>query len=174
AAWNLFDGDSGTSQYTVTVAKTGSTDSAWAVSGTISIHNLTPFLATLGAVADPMESGFGGTLDCGVTFPYVMALDETLTCSYPIPLPNGDNRTNTANVTATGLVGGGVATADVTFGAPTTEVNAGVTVNDTNGSSWAFGDSGSVSYNRTFSCGGDQGVHGNTATIVETNQSAGA
>jgi hypothetical protein len=175
AAWDLFDGDSGTSQYTVTVAKTGSTDSAWAVSGTISIHNLTPFPATLAAVVDPMANGFGGTLDCGgVSFPYAMALDETLTCTYSAPLPNGDSRTNTANITTSGAVGGSVATAAVVFGAPTTEVNAGVTVNDTNGSSWAFGDSGSVSYNRTFSCGGDQGVHGNTATIAETNQSASA
>ena len=52
-----------------------------------------------------------------------------------------------------------------------TVVNGSVNVDDTNGSSWLFGDGGSASYTRTFTCDGDAGEHDNTATIRETGQS---
>jgi hypothetical protein len=65
-----------------------------------------------------------------------------------------------------------VATADVIFGDPTTEVNDTVNVTDTfEGDLGSFSDTGSTSYTRTFGCDGDEGQHDNTATIVETGQS---
>ncbi|HET9443241.1 MAG TPA: hypothetical protein VFO65_07945, partial [Acidimicrobiales bacterium] len=73
-----------------------------------------------------------------------------------------------------GSVGGGSGTASVVFSSPTTIVNGGVTVVDSNGASWQFADSGTVSYDRTFTCDGDEGSHANTAAIVETGQSASA
>jgi hypothetical protein len=70
-------------------------------------------------------------------------------------------------------VRGGSGTASVTFGAPTSEVNASVNVDDTNGMSWLFAGSGSQVYKKTFTCGSSQ-VYRNTATIRETKQSASA
>jgi hypothetical protein len=59
---------------------------------------------------------------------------------------------------------------------PDSVVNGTITVIDTNGSSWAFSDSGSVTYAETFACDSDQdpGSHPNVATILETGQSASA
>ena len=171
--WQLFTGDSGTSAYTVAVARTGSTDSAWAVSGTIQIHNPAPMAATISSVADVVSAGIAATVSCGVTFPHSLGSDQTLQCTYQTALPDGSSRTNTATAATTGPVGGGSGTAAVTFGAPTTQVNATIHVSDTNGASWEFSDSGSVNYTRTFTCG-SSGVHGNTATIQETGQSDSA
>ena len=56
--WNLFEGDSGTSQYTVTVTKTGYTDSDWRVEGTITIYNPAPGPALITGVSD-VVSGVG-------------------------------------------------------------------------------------------------------------------
>jgi hypothetical protein len=173
--WDLFTGDSGTSQYTVSVDKTGYTDSAWAVAGTITIENNTPFDATITDVSDVI-SGYGGavSVDCGVgvTFPYILASGATLECSYSTSLPDGSSRTNTATVTTSGIVGGDEDRADVIFGDPTTEVNKEINVTDTNGQSWGpVSDDTTWTYDKTFACDGDAGTHDNTATIVETEQS---
>jgi len=161
--WTLFTGDSGTSLYTLGVSRTGFMDSAWAVAGTISIYNPSPSAATLTGVADVVSPGIAAAVDCGVSFPHSLAGGDTLTCSYQTALPDSDSRTNTATATTSGMVGSGSGSAAVTFGAPTTEVNATITVADSNGGSWNFSDSGSVSYSRTFRCDADQGVHPNTA-----------
>jgi hypothetical protein len=174
-AWDLFTGDSGTSQYTVSVDKTGYTDSDWAVNGTITIENNTPFDAVIESVSD-VVSGVGSVaVDCGgVTFPYTLPSGGTLECTYSTSLPDGSSRTNTATVTTSGIVGGGEATADVTFGNPTTEVNKEINVTDTNGGSWGpVSDDASWTYSKTFTCDGDAGTHNNTATIQETGQSSG-
>ncbi|HEX3126872.1 MAG TPA: hypothetical protein VH394_06055 [Thermoanaerobaculia bacterium] len=174
AQWQLFNGDQGTSRYTVAVERIGHADSGWAVAGTIHIQNPAPVTATIQSVADVISANIPAAVDCGVSFPYALAGGQTLDCSYQTPLPDGTNRTNTATVATTGPVGGGSGNAAVVFGDPTTQVNASIHVSDTNGGAWQFGDSGSVSYDRTFACGGDAGGHGNTAAIVETGQSASA
>lgn len=175
--WDLFTGNSGTSEYTVAVTKDAGTDSDWAVSGTITIQNNTPLAATITDVLDAI-SGFGAAaVNCGVTFPHVLASGATLTCTYSTSLPDGSNRTNTATVTTSGTVGGGSASFPVTFGNPTTVVNDSITVTDTNS---AFGGPYTVNgnmtwtYNRPFTCDADQGTHDNTATIVQTSQSDSA
>ena len=173
-AWSLFTGDTGTSLYSIAVDRTGFTDSAWAVAGTITIYNPSPYAANLTSVTDAISPAIGASVDCGVSFPYSLAGNSTLECTYQTGLPDGSSRTNTATVTTTGTVHGGTGTAPVTFGAPTTEVNASVDVADSNGGSWTFNGSGAVSYPRTFGCNSDQGIHGNTATIVQTGQSDSA
>jgi hypothetical protein len=173
--WYLFEGDTGTSLYTVAVERTGSTDGDWSVSGTISVHNPAPSTATLQSVTDQVSPAIAAAVDCGgASFPYALGSGETLECTYETALPDGASRTNTATATTTGPVGSGSGSAAVVFGDPTTEVNATVTVNDSNGGSWQFSGSGAQSYARTFACNADQGVHGNVATIVETGQSDGA
>jgi len=174
-AWEIFNGDTGTSKYMVQVSKTGHVDSGWAVSGGIHVDNNTPFDTLLTGISDLITGGIAPAVDCGVGFPIPLAAGETLDCTYATPLPDGTDRVNTATVTTTGVVGGGQATAPVVFGAPTTEVNAEVNVTDTNGMSWGpVADDTAWMYDRTFACGGDAGSHGNVATIVETGQTDNA
>jgi hypothetical protein len=54
-------------------------------------------------------------------------------------------------------------------------INDVINVDDTNGYSWTFSNSGSVTYDKTFTCK-DEGTYEyvNTATIRETGQSASA
>lgn len=174
ATWDLFRGDSGTSRYTVTLTKTGYTDSAWAVSGTISIYNPAPAAVLITGITDTVSPSINATVTCPA---WAVLSQSTLVCTYSSSLPDGSNRTNTAVVTtgAPGYIGGGQDSADVIFGDPTTTVNGTVSVSDTYaGSLGSFSDSGSTTYDRAFTCDGDSGTHGNTATIVETGQTASA
>lgn len=175
-AWHLFTGDSGTSKYTITATKESFTDSDWAVEGEIWIDNDTPFDAVVTGVSDVITGGFNPAVDCGGAFPQVISAGGSLHCTYgPVALPDGSSRTNTATVTTEGLVGGGEAEAAVEFGEPTTEVNGTINVTDTNGPS--FGPTSETTtwmYERTFTCGGDQGTHPNIATLVETGQNDSA
>lgn len=180
--WWMFAGDSGMSTYDVTVTKTGFVDSDWAVSGTISIHNpnTNGTAATIESV-DDMVSGVGAAaVDCGVVFPFVLSSDDTLNCTYGMPLPDGTNRVNTATVTTSGPVPGGSDDADVLFGDPTRVVNGEINVNDTNGEAWVTSDTMTWNYDRTFDCSRNPAdytdghymyTHPNVATIVETQQS---
>ncbi len=171
ASWNLFRGDSGTSNWTVSVDKTGSTDSAWAVSGTITVANNNPMAATVTGVTDSI-TGIGAiAVTCPVTFPHILGAFSSFACTYASALPNGTTRTNTATATTSGAVAGDSGTAAVTFGAPTSVVGASVNVTDTNGMSWGpvSGDT-SWTYPETFTCDGDEGRHDNRATITETGQ----
>ena len=65
--------------------------------------------------------------------------------------------------------------AAVTFGAPSQEVNKSIHVTDPNGPALTFDQTGSQTYaSATYTCDADGGQHPNTATIVETGQSASA
>lgn len=168
---DLFYGQSGSSTYTVEVTKDAGTDSNWEVHGTITIHNPAVFSATITNIADDI-TGWGPV---GVTCPgglsQSLAAGADLVCTYSSPLPNGDARLNTATVTTSGVVGGGSGNANVIFGEPTTLVNDEIDVTDTNPGvgPWHFANSDSVSYDVTFTCGEDQGLHNNTASIVGGN-----
>lgn len=176
--WALFDGDSGTSDYTVTLTKGTGVDSAWAVSGTITIENPSDQDAPIASVTDVISGAGAGaaTVVCPVTFPYILPDGGTLTCTYSRSLPDGASRTNTATVTlTTSPVFTG--TAPITFGAPTTTVRDTVHVDDTYSGGpqdQVFSDSGSATYSRTFECGDDEGTINNTATITETGQNDSA
>jgi hypothetical protein len=65
-----------------------------------------------------------------VKFPYTLAGNDTLECSYSTSLPDGSARVNTATVTTRGDVPGGSGTADVQFGAPSSQVDGCVAVSD--------------------------------------------
>ena len=177
ATWNLFTGDTGTSDYTVTLTKGTGVDSAWAVSGTISINNPGTLDAVISSVSDVISGApTTATVVCPWSFPHTLAAGASTSCTYSTPLPNGTSQTNTATVTlSAGTVFTG--TAAVTFGSPTTTVNGTVHVTDTYAGGpqhQAFSSSGSATYSRTFACDADEGSHGNTATIDETSQSDSA
>jgi hypothetical protein len=121
--------------YEVEVGAT-SADSAWAVEGTITIANTTPLDATLTAVADVVSVGINATVDCGVTFPYVLLAGQSLECDYSAALPNADDRTNTATATRQNTPTGTTnvtGTAPVDFdGATVTQIDECVDVTDDN------------------------------------------
>jgi hypothetical protein len=175
ATWDLFDGDSGTSDWTVALTKDNGTDSGWAVSGTITINNPSEQTAIIASVTDQLTGGINATVNCGAgSFPRTLVKGATLNCTYSSALPDGTNRTNTASATlTTGPIFTGTAAA--TFGAPTTVVNGTVDVTDTNGQSWDdVADDASFTYDETFDCAADEGTHNNTATITQTGQSDSA
>lgn len=164
--WDLFSGNTGTSEYTVTATRSGPVDSNWAVSGEITIENDTPFAATITDVTDSI-SGYGAVkVTCPGGTSQNLDSGDTLTCTYSTALPNGSGRTNTATVTTSGTVGGGTATAPVTFGAPTNTYDETLDVTDTNDMSWTFTGSISKTYSDTFSCSADEGKHVNTVSAT--------
>jgi hypothetical protein len=176
--WNLFMGNTGQSQYTVSVDKTGFTDSKWAVAGTITIANPAPAeFDTIITSVDDVVNGTVAGVDCGVDFPYVLPGGATLECVYSTPLSDGVERINTATVAVDteSFVQGGEGTAPVSFANPIiTEVNPSINVTDTNGEGWAASDAATWTYTRIFACGDDEGIHDNIATITETGQADNA
>ena len=175
--WDLFTGETGTSDWTVSVDQTDYTDSDWAVSGNITVHNPAPIDATINGVGDVLATDGAATVDCGVTFPYVLAAGADLDCSYSLDPTAANDQLNTATATLANTPSGTTdftGTADVTFGDPTTLVNDTINVTDDNGlSETATGDD-SWTYSEDFTCNGDEGQHDNTATITETGQEADA
>lgn len=129
-------------------------------------------------------------LDPGETGCYPYRLDIPFSGgAFPQPKPGGTYKV-TANVTITNHSGwlpggrncpgpapcpfGPSPSATATLPHSPTLINNTIHVDDTNGSSWMFYASGSVSYARTFTCDSDAGTHVNTATIRETGQSDSA
>ncbi len=183
--WKFIGEAPSTHSYTVAVERQAS-DSAWAVSGVITIKNTAPTEATITGVTDVVSDSISAAVDCGVTYPHRLAAGATLVCSYTASLPDASERINTVTVTTSGPVSGGTGTAKVVFGAPTTVVGpAEVTISDDKtGETWKASGSDSVTYSAEFSCPTDvtrytNGVYQapdfvNTATITETNQSDSA
>jgi hypothetical protein len=203
-SWVLFNGDQGTSQYTISVspAATPFVDSDIAVSGNITIQNPNTVPVYIQSVSDVL-SGAGApsvTPSCGVSFAapgYVLAAGATLTCSYSAPLPNGDARTNTASTSAKPTATGTAKTFSTSpvavnpASATTTEVNKTVNVTDKfcgttsiascDPVAGAVGlgtvtnpNSGTFNTNHTFTCGADAGTFNNIARITQTSQTSAA
>src|ERR1041385_1924010 len=82
--------------YTLTASATY-TDSAWAVSGSITVHNpATTLTATDASVADSIGSA---TVTCPGSAPYSIAPGGDLVCTYTASLAGAVNGTNTATAT---------------------------------------------------------------------------
>jgi uncharacterized repeat protein (TIGR01451 family) len=179
---NIADGDEVTVTYTVAVTRDDGIESGWQVQGVITVTNPHPSAAAQGVQVADVFLGSGAAVDCGGSPSVNVPAGGSATCSYSISLgskPAGTN-TNTATATLPDLTSS-TGTADVTFGAPTTVLDASINVTDTNepGVVYPFPNgSGSVSYDKTFDCANQVYVNNiasytwlNTASIVETGQS---
>ena len=197
--WLFIDGSGNEkATWTVDVEYLGAEDRDFVVSGVITIENIGTTDKLITGVFDDLIGGFDPEneqllidVDCPVAeFPFLLEAGETLECTYSQVLPNakvGDSGTNTAKVTVEGE--------EPYFGQkdweftepPTLEINKTVNVKDI---SDLFGEValGSVTapngdrftYPKDFAWE-DYGADGcgsftydNTATIVETEQSASA
>lgn len=162
--------------WTVDVTYKDYTDSDWNVSGVITVENT----GTLDAVIAAVDDVLAGTVidvNCGVTFPYTLPVGETLTCTYDEDgYVEGFNEVTVATERAEYF-----ADKEIVWGDPTAEVNKTVTIEDS-----LYGELGTATapddaqftYTKDFAwadygadnCGNFS--YNNTATIVETEQSA--
>jgi hypothetical protein len=181
--WLYVDGSGDeTATWTVDVTYEGYEDYGHNVSGDITIENTGTVTAVITAVDDVL----GGTsidVDCGVTFPYGLPVGETLICTY-----DEDGYVTDSNiVTVTTERDDYSASADIIWGGPTTEIDKTVNIEDI---SDLFGtvvlgsvtapNGATFTYDKAFTWDGygadlcGDYLYDNTATIVETGQSADA
>ena len=180
--WDLFRGDSGTSLFTVAVTKDGQAENAW-IEGEVFVQN-TGELATEDLMivielfnGQPPPDDLIDSFELDISEKPVLDPGEEYFYAYTatIPLddifPDGTYKI-TANVTITnhsGFIGvpfGPSPSADTNLPIEPEEVDGSITVEDTNGMSWTFEDSGSETYPMEFVCDEDEGLHENTATII--------
>ena len=183
--WLYTDGSGDeTATWTVDVTYEDFLDRDFNVSGKITIENTGNVDAVITAVADVLADD-PIDVDCGVEFPYTLPASRTLTCTYDEDVDGQIEGFNV--VTVTTERDEYKAEAEIVWGDPTTEKNETVNVKDI---SDLFGevDLGSVTapdgdtftYDKNFAwedygqdgCGSE--AYDNTATIVETGQSAKA
>lgn len=185
--WNISRGDSATSEYTINVNRTGYTDRAWIEGnvtvcngGEVATENLTVLLELRDGLPPPndligtytLDLSSNPVLDPGEVGVYPYRIDLT-----PEQVHAGGTYKVTANVKITNHSGhlgtpfGPSPSATTILPGTLTPLYECINVDDTNGGSWMFSDSGSVKYNVTFT---ENGTYVNTATIMETGQSANA
>lgn len=193
--WDLFAGDTGTSRYTISLTKgTKVTTGQYDVAVSLTVHNAGDDSTADLLVTMQMQRKSGGSTwtNCSalldvtsqnnpigpratVTYTGTLTLNAadqpwfsnattySVLCS--VYVSNHPGPKNTVGPKTTTQIAG--------FTPAATVVNNTINVDDTNGGSWAFSASGSVSYDTTFSCE-DEGTHENTATIRQTGQSDSA
>jgi hypothetical protein len=153
------------------------------VSGKITIFNDGQLPAVITAVDDVL-AGDPIDVSCGVTFPHTLPVGDTLTCTYNENVISKIEGFN--NVTVTTERDEYFADAEIIWGDPTTEINKTVTVEDVSNlfdkKTWTVTapNSATFTYEKAFKWA-DYGkdkcgpfIYNNTATIVETGQSASA
>jgi hypothetical protein len=182
-SWNLETGQSGTSTYTVKVTKSSGVDEIW-VDGQVCVENVSMAPTENLKVVDRLQALVGDDVITLASVPLDMSINPVLdpgeSQCYPYSIPfepvAGATYRNNARVTVTndprnpGEEMGPNEKVDFSLPDPMV-VNGSVNVDDTNGLSWLFTDSGTQTYTRTFTCDEDEGMHDNTATIRETGQS---
>jgi hypothetical protein len=187
--WTFYLGDFGTSTYTITVTKDAGTERVW-VEGTVTVNNGGDVATENLAITIELRDGVPPPKDLianafvDVSGNPVLDPGETGYYPYSVDIPSGDVHAGgqykvTACVTITNHSGhlgepfGPSPSATTTLPSSPTLINDVIHVDDTNGGSWTFSSSGSVTYDKTFTCR-DEGENVNTATIRETGQSDSA
>ena len=185
--WDIFEGDTGTSQYTITVTKSAATITSAHVEGTITVTN-EGVIPTEGlAILDEIYYGatLMGSASVDVSPMPVLAAGESYDYHYNVAFSTTPSLlteyTNKATITITN--GDPLETpleTSKTFDLTEDTANDNVIhVEDSNipegttgshNDPWDFSTSDFVTYAKTFSCD-DEGTNVNTATIQETGQS---
>lgn len=186
--WLYIDGSGDEcATWTIDVTYDSYEDSNWGVSGTITILNNDDYPVTITDIVDTL-CGEEIEIECGVTLPYNLPVGETLTCTYSESFE--EKVTDCYNIVTVYTESGGEYesnSVNLIWGDPTTEIYKTVNIKDL---SDLFGEvdlgivtapnNGQFTYTKDFAwenygaelCGDYQ--YDNTATIVETKQSASA
>ncbi len=183
--WLYIDGEGDeTATWTVEVTYLDFEDSDFNVSGTITIENTGTLDAVITGIDDVL-AGMAIDVNCGedFEFPYTLEVDDILTCTY-----SEDGYVEGANVvTVTTERDEYTADAPIFWGDPTTEINETVNIQDIsdlfgtvtlgsvtapNGDTFTYDEDFAWEDYGADNCGSFQ--YDNTATIVETDQSASA
>jgi len=194
---NMFNGDSAAEQYTVTVTKDNGTET-YLADGEICVTNggayATENLNIIDTVQYKVESGqFQDLVSYTVDLNGFSVLDPGANHCYPYSVTftpvEGAVYKNVAHVTITNHAGwrpggykcpgpelcpfGPDPKVDISLPSTPTLVNDTITVNDTNGQTLNFSQSGSQTYEKNYACGADAGQHDNTAAITYNDNSTG-
>jgi hypothetical protein len=173
-ALDLFSGDGSTVTYTIDVTKSIESD-VYTVEGDIILHNNEVYSTTGLTAIDCIQIDDGNgwedlsctTVDTGV----IVVANGTVNIPYSFTVTpqDGASYRNKAIIILDGYeVADGAAEVYAPFSFPTTptsEVNAQATVTDSNGMEWSFSDSGSETYDTTFTCA-NAGVNTNTVALT--------
>jgi hypothetical protein len=189
ATWNLFRGDSGTSDYTVSATKDAGTDKPF-VDGEVCVTNGGAEATQNLTIQGVLKDGVPPPNDVVTNFPIdvspqpVLGPGESYCYPYSVDIPSGFVHPGgpykvTANITITnhapGVTGGPSPSSNgVILPIIQTLVNDSITVDDSyagSGGPWTFIASGSQQYSRTFGCDADEGTHTNTASISPASAS---
>jgi hypothetical protein len=174
---DILSGASQDVDYEVIVTKTGTTDSGWKVTGSITMNNPWGTDATVTDIDDVISQAGEMDVTADVVCPSMtVPAGGSLVCTYSHAgyLANGGDWLNTVTVVSTGIEGG-QATALVDFSnATVTDVDDEVNIYDTlEGVETFLGkltDSYTFEYSQTYFCDADEGSHTNIADIRETGQ----
>jgi len=126
----------------VVVATPTAVDSAWTVSGSVTVHNPAPIPATVSALSDVLSDSTPVALQCAGSAPYTIAGGSDLTCSYSIGRDGADSGSNSATATLSNNNGGSTTfdgSVNYAFGAPSTVLHALATVTDNGATTDAAG-----------------------------------
>jgi hypothetical protein len=187
AVWNLFQGDTATSKYNVSLTKDNGTDQKY-IQGSVTVTNggsvATQNLAIAVTLTTPPDKDTLIKVPVNLSPMPILEAGASYSYTYIIPYEYvvGTNYKVTADVTIDNHSGsqsnGPSPSNDVTLTtSPTSLVNDTVHVTDNyNNQGWSFNQSGDKSYERTFNSGtpGLSVSYDNTATITETKQSSSA
>ncbi len=180
----LFDAG-GTATYTVTATETGFADSAFSVTGTITVTNPNDWESITFNLADAINNGGACAVSggAGVTLLAGASVTKTYACTYGTPSATAFTNTATATVTS-GVTPSATATGTAAdgFTSPTTTVNKTITVTDTFNSTPLGSVTAPVAlpltsqafvYTHRFTPPASGCVNAsNTATITQTGQTA--
>lgn len=176
-AWQLATGDSGTSTYTVSATRSGPFSSGYTVSGAITIINENAFPVAVVSVVDTLTPGaIAAAVTCPVVLPVTLTpsgeAGDTLVCTYLADEADGltgGEGTNTVTVTTEAGVANGSDAQPVTYTLDQV-TDESITVEDTNGQTFPFSDTGEETYSVDFICDEDEGAHVNTITAATSDQ----
>ena len=188
SSWDLYDGQQGVSTYTVTVGKSCDYTDIGVFSGSVTVKNKgsvpTENLSISVDVTDPSGNAVHASANVNTSAKPVLNSGESYSYPYKVQYDGISpffykvvahiNITNHSGHLGTPWGPDPKSDSEMyPCSWDTSDVNASINVDDTNGMTWSFNKSGSVTYNKTFTTA-NAGVNNNTATIRQTGQSDSA
>lgn len=167
AAWELTTGQSGTSTFAITATRSLNNEARKVYAQANIVNGAAAAAENVEVVFTAVHVPSGATMTATRSFASIPAGGSQYTSAdlyFYGPLSTGDMFTLTVDVSSSNVAGGSFSTS---ASAPSPSIPAGsLLVNDSNGSSHTFTDTGTWSYEKTFTCDADEGSFTNTASAT--------